>query len=77
MIFLIISLYIYLIDFTLDPPFTLGHTFLLKSEKDHNFLLGHSHGTDWVEYDARGWLSYAKQNPASTNAASLLQDSQK
>uniref|UniRef100_A0AAX7T7Z1 Myosin XVIIIAa n=1 Tax=Astatotilapia calliptera TaxID=8154 RepID=A0AAX7T7Z1_ASTCA len=54
-----------------------GHTFLLKSEKDHNFLLGHSHGTDWVEYDARGWLSYAKQNPASTNAASLLQDSQK
>ncbi|XP_025766472.1 unconventional myosin-XVIIIa isoform X8 [Oreochromis niloticus] len=54
-----------------------GHTFLLKSEKDHNFLLGHSHGTDWVEYDARGWLSYAKQNPASTNAVSLLQDSQK
>ncbi|XP_030009272.1 unconventional myosin-XVIIIa-like isoform X4 [Sphaeramia orbicularis] len=54
-----------------------GHTFLLKSEKDNHFLLGHSHGTDWVEYDARGWLNYAKQNPASTNAASLLQDSQK
>ncbi|KAM3600864.1 uncharacterized protein V6R79_003893 [Siganus canaliculatus] len=54
-----------------------GHTFLLKSEKENHFLLGHSHGTDWVEYDARGWLNYAKQNPASTNAMSLLQDSQK
>ncbi|XP_019903821.3 unconventional myosin-XVIIIa isoform X3 [Esox lucius] len=54
-----------------------GHTLLLKSERPHHFLLGHSHGTDWVEYDARGWLSYAKQNPASTNAGSLLQDSQK
>ncbi|XP_061659456.1 unconventional myosin-XVIIIa-like [Syngnathoides biaculeatus] len=54
-----------------------GHTFLLKSEKDNHFLLGHSHGTDWVEYDARGWLNYAKQNPASTNATRLLQDSQK
>ncbi|XP_050934334.1 unconventional myosin-XVIIIa isoform X3 [Lates calcarifer] len=54
-----------------------GHTFLLKSEKDNHFLLGHSHGTDWVEYDVCGWLNYAKQNPASTNAVSLLQDSQK
>ncbi|XP_037605539.1 unconventional myosin-XVIIIa-like isoform X6 [Sebastes umbrosus] len=54
-----------------------GHTFLLKSEKDHHFLLGHSHGTDWVEYDACGWLNYAKQNPASSNATNLLQDSQK
>uniref|UniRef100_A0A3B5APC4 Unconventional myosin-XVIIIa-like n=1 Tax=Stegastes partitus TaxID=144197 RepID=A0A3B5APC4_9TELE len=54
-----------------------GHTFLLKSEKDNHFLLGHGHGTDWVEYDVQGWLNYAKQNPASTNAASLLQDSQK
>ncbi|XP_070290675.1 unconventional myosin-XVIIIa isoform X10 [Salvelinus sp. IW2-2015] len=54
-----------------------GHTLLLKSERLHHFLLGHSHGTDWVEYDARGWLSHAKQNPVSTNAASLLQDSQK
>ncbi|XP_056299476.1 unconventional myosin-XVIIIa-like isoform X7 [Pseudoliparis swirei] len=54
-----------------------GHTCLLKSEKDHHFLLGHSHGTDWVEYDACGWLNYAKPNPASTNAARLLQDSQK
>ncbi|XP_054610941.1 unconventional myosin-XVIIIa-like isoform X4 [Dunckerocampus dactyliophorus] len=54
-----------------------GHTFLLKSEKDNHFLLGHSHGTDWVEYNARGWLNYAKQHPASTNAISLLQDSQK
>nr|XP_054586613.1 unconventional myosin-XVIIIa isoform X6 [Nothobranchius furzeri] len=54
-----------------------GHTFLLRSEKENHFLLGHSHGTDWVEYDARGWLNYAKQNPASTNAVSLLQDSQK
>uniref|UniRef100_A0A3Q3LLC3 Myosin XVIIIAa n=1 Tax=Labrus bergylta TaxID=56723 RepID=A0A3Q3LLC3_9LABR len=54
-----------------------GHTFLLKSEKENHFLLGHSHGTDWVEYNASGWLNYAKQNPASTNAAFLLQDSQK
>uniref|UniRef100_A0A7N6A5L2 Myosin motor domain-containing protein n=1 Tax=Anabas testudineus TaxID=64144 RepID=A0A7N6A5L2_ANATE len=54
-----------------------GHTFLLKSEKDSHFLLGHSHGTDWVEYDAHGWLNCAKQNPAFTNATSLLQDSQK
>ncbi|KAG5843403.1 hypothetical protein ANANG_G00150580 [Anguilla anguilla] len=54
-----------------------GHTLLLKSERPHHFLLGHSHGTDWVEYDARGWLGHAKQNPASLNAASLLQDSQK
>ncbi|XP_057206274.1 unconventional myosin-XVIIIa isoform X8 [Triplophysa rosa] len=54
-----------------------GPTLLLKSEKLHHFLLGHSHGTDWVEYDARGWLSHAKQNPASQNAAILLQDSQK
>ncbi|XP_055798792.1 unconventional myosin-XVIIIa-like isoform X5 [Salvelinus fontinalis] len=54
-----------------------GHTLLLKSERLHHFLLGHSHGTDWVEYDTRGWLSHAKQNPVSTNAASLLQDSQK
>ncbi|XP_077448363.1 unconventional myosin-XVIIIa-like [Stigmatopora argus] len=54
-----------------------GQTFLLKSEKHNHFLLGHSHGTDWVEYDARGWLNYAKQNPASTNATSLLQESQK
>ncbi|XP_071024010.1 unconventional myosin-XVIIIa-like isoform X4 [Oncorhynchus clarkii lewisi] len=54
-----------------------GHTLLLKSERLHHFLLGHSHGTDWVEYDARGWLSHAKQNPVSTNAGSLLKDSQK
>uniref|UniRef100_A0A4W5K305 Myosin XVIIIAa n=1 Tax=Hucho hucho TaxID=62062 RepID=A0A4W5K305_9TELE len=54
-----------------------GHTLLLKSERLHHFLLGHSHGTDWVEYDARGWLSHAKQNPVSANAGSLLQDSQK
>ncbi|KAI1903664.1 hypothetical protein AGOR_G00029530 [Albula goreensis] len=54
-----------------------GHTLLLKSERPHHFLLGHSHGTDWVEYDAQGWLNHAKQNPASLNAASLLQDSQK
>ncbi|KAI4886508.1 hypothetical protein NFI96_024884 [Prochilodus magdalenae] len=54
-----------------------GPNLLLKSEKTHHFLLGHSHGTDWVEYNAQGWLSHAKQNPASQNAATLLQDSQK
>ncbi|XP_066455670.1 unconventional myosin-XVIIIa isoform X4 [Eleutherodactylus coqui] len=50
---------------------------LLRSNKEHHFLLGHSYGTNWVEYDATGWLNYVKQNPASQNAASLLQDSQK
>ncbi|XP_075052949.1 unconventional myosin-XVIIIa isoform X6 [Mixophyes fleayi] len=50
---------------------------LLRSNKDHHFLLGHSYGTNWVEYDTTGWLNYVKQNPASQNAASLLQDSQK
>ncbi|KAG8590467.1 hypothetical protein GDO81_006778 [Engystomops pustulosus] len=50
---------------------------LLRSNKEHHFMLGHSYGTNWVEYDATGWLNYAKQNPASQNAASLLQDSQK
>lgn len=64
-------------NLTLPPTFSSGHTFLLKSEKDNHFLLGHSHGTDWVEYDACGWLNYAKQNPASTNAINLLQESQK
>ncbi|XP_053095877.1 unconventional myosin-XVIIIa isoform X3 [Pangasianodon hypophthalmus] len=54
-----------------------GPNLLLKSEKKHHFLLGHSHGTDWVEYDVLGWLCHAKQNPASQNAATLLQDSQK
>uniref|UniRef100_A0A6Q2YDU7 Myosin XVIIIA b n=1 Tax=Esox lucius TaxID=8010 RepID=A0A6Q2YDU7_ESOLU len=54
-----------------------AQTLLLRSDKPHHFLLGHSHGTDWVEYDVRGWLSHAKQNPASQNAATLLQDSQK
>ncbi|XP_053502054.1 unconventional myosin-XVIIIa isoform X6 [Ictalurus furcatus] len=54
-----------------------GHTLLLKSERPHHFLLAHSHGTDWVEYDARGWLNQAKQNPASQNAVNLLQNSQK
>ncbi|XP_040279354.1 unconventional myosin-XVIIIa isoform X3 [Bufo bufo] len=50
---------------------------LLRSNKEHHFMLGHSYGTNWVEYDATGWLNYVKQNPASQNAASLLQDSQK
>ncbi|XP_041437645.1 unconventional myosin-XVIIIa isoform X2 [Xenopus laevis] len=50
---------------------------LLQSSKSRHFLLGHSYGTNWVEYDATGWLNYVKQNPASQNAAALLQDSQK
>uniref|UniRef100_A0A3Q3IM08 Myosin XVIIIAb n=1 Tax=Monopterus albus TaxID=43700 RepID=A0A3Q3IM08_MONAL len=54
-----------------------GATLLLRGEKPHLFLLGHSHGTDWVEYNAQGWLSHAKYNPAVQNAATLLQDSQK
>ncbi|CAL8350260.1 unnamed protein product [Lota lota] len=54
-----------------------GPCLLLKGEKPQHFLLGHSSGTDWVEYDAQGWLSHAKQNPAFQKAATLLQDSQK
>ncbi|XP_054460465.1 unconventional myosin-XVIIIa-like isoform X6 [Anoplopoma fimbria] len=54
-----------------------GASLLLRGEKPHLFLLGHSHGTDWVEYNAQGWLSHAKHNPATQNAAALLQDSQK
>ncbi|XP_044058240.1 unconventional myosin-XVIIIa isoform X3 [Siniperca chuatsi] len=54
-----------------------GSSLLLRGEKPHVFLLGHSHGTDWVEYNAQGWLSHAKHNHAAQNAATLLQDSQK
>ncbi|XP_069390665.1 unconventional myosin-XVIIIa isoform X9 [Paralichthys olivaceus] len=54
-----------------------GAGLLLRGEKPHLFLLGHSHGTNWVEYNAQGWLSHAKHNPAAQNAATLLQDSQK
>uniref|UniRef100_A0A673L0G8 Unconventional myosin-XVIIIa-like n=1 Tax=Sinocyclocheilus rhinocerous TaxID=307959 RepID=A0A673L0G8_9TELE len=45
-----------------------GHTVVLKSENTHHFLLGHSHGTDWVEYDTRGWLNLARLNPTPQNA---------
>ncbi|XP_034557017.1 unconventional myosin-XVIIIa isoform X5 [Notolabrus celidotus] len=54
-----------------------GANMLLRGEKPLLFLLGHSRGTDWVEYDVQGWLSHAKNNPAAQNAATLLQDSQK
>ncbi|XP_043759181.1 unconventional myosin-XVIIIa isoform X9 [Cervus elaphus] len=54
-----------------------GQSPLLHSSKSHHFLLGHSHGTNWVEYNTAGWLSYTKQNPAAQNAPRLLQDSQK
>ncbi|XP_030619119.1 unconventional myosin-XVIIIa isoform X9 [Delphinapterus leucas] len=54
-----------------------GQSPLLHSSKPHHFLLGHSHGTNWVEYNTAGWLSYTKQNPAAQNAPRLLQDSQK
>ncbi|XP_032019034.1 unconventional myosin-XVIIIa isoform X8 [Hylobates moloch] len=54
-----------------------GQSPLLHSSKPHHFLLGHSHGTNWVEYNVTGWLNYAKQNPATQNAPRLLQDSQK
>ncbi|XP_039986413.1 unconventional myosin-XVIIIa isoform X3 [Xiphias gladius] len=54
-----------------------GASLLLRGDKPHLFLLGHSHGTNWVEYNAQGWLSHAKHNPAAQNAATLLQDSQK
>ncbi|XP_029768416.1 unconventional myosin-XVIIIa isoform X15 [Terrapene carolina triunguis] len=54
-----------------------GHSPLLRSDKPRHFFLGHSYGTNWVEYDATGWLHYVRQNPASQNAAAVLQDSQK
>lgn len=54
-----------------------GQSPLLRSSKPRHFLLGHSHGTNWVEYNVAGWLSYTKQNPATQNAPRLLQDSQK
>uniref|UniRef100_A0A8C3VVR2 Unconventional myosin-XVIIIa n=1 Tax=Catagonus wagneri TaxID=51154 RepID=A0A8C3VVR2_9CETA len=54
-----------------------GQSPLLRSSRPHHFLLGHSHGTNWVEYNTAGWLSYTKQNPATQNAPRLLQDSQK
>nr|XP_033777065.1 unconventional myosin-XVIIIa isoform X18 [Geotrypetes seraphini] len=54
-----------------------GQKPLLKSNKVRHFLLGHSCGTNWVEYDATGWLNYVKQSPALHNAVVLLQDSQK
>ncbi|NXO73919.1 MY18A protein, partial [Phainopepla nitens] len=54
-----------------------GHNPLLPSDKPRHFLLGHSSGTNWVEYDATGWLNYVKHNPALQNASVLLQESQK
>uniref|UniRef100_A0A8U8CJR5 Unconventional myosin-XVIIIa n=1 Tax=Geospiza parvula TaxID=87175 RepID=A0A8U8CJR5_GEOPR len=54
-----------------------GEALLLLRDKPRHFLLGHSSGTNWVEYDATGWLNYVKHNPASQNASVLLQESQK
>ncbi|XP_048374547.1 unconventional myosin-XVIIIa [Sphaerodactylus townsendi] len=54
-----------------------GQNPLLRSSKARHFFLGHSYGTNWVEYDTTGWLSYVRQNPASQNALLLLQGSQK
>lgn len=54
-----------------------GANLLLRGEEPHLFLLGHSHGTDWVQYDSQGWLGHARHSPAAQNAATLLQDSQK
>ncbi|XP_039174965.1 unconventional myosin-XVIIIa isoform X3 [Crotalus tigris] len=50
---------------------------LLRSNKPRHFFLGHSYGTNWVEYDTTGWLSYVRQNPGSQNSLLLLQESQK
>lgn len=59
------------------PYLPAGHNPLLPSDKPRHFLLGHSSGTNWVEYDATGWLNHVKHNPASQNASVLLQESQK
>lgn len=69
-----LSLYLDACILSLSPS---GQSPLLRSKKPHHFLLGHSHCTNWVEYNVSGWLSYAKQNPAAQNAPRLLQDSQK
>ncbi|NXL01951.1 MY18A protein, partial [Mesembrinibis cayennensis] len=61
----------------LVPCLPTGHNLLLPSDKPRHFLLGHSSGTNWVEYDATGWLNHVKHNPASQNASILLQESQK
>lgn len=60
-----------------SSSFSAGHNPLLRSSKPCHFFLGHSYGTNWVEYDTTGWLSYVRQNPASQNASLLLQGSQK
>lgn len=60
-----------------DRGVSAGPNPLLRSERPRHFFLGHSSGTNWVEYDAAGWLGYVKHNPAAQNAAALLQDSQK
>uniref|UniRef100_A0A8V1AK17 Myosin motor domain-containing protein n=1 Tax=Gallus gallus TaxID=9031 RepID=A0A8V1AK17_CHICK len=54
-----------------------GHDPLLPSDKPRHFFLGHSSGTNWVHYDATGWLNHVKHNPATQNASMLLQESQK
>uniref|UniRef100_A0A670KA22 Myosin XVIIIA n=1 Tax=Podarcis muralis TaxID=64176 RepID=A0A670KA22_PODMU len=54
-----------------------GHNPLLRSSRPRHFFLGHSYGTNWVEYDTTGWLNYVRQNPASQNTLTLLQESQK
>ncbi|NXA35279.1 MY18A protein, partial [Eudromia elegans] len=54
-----------------------GQDPLLPSDKPRHFFLGHSAGTNWVEYDATGWLNHVKHNPATQNASVLLQESQK
>ncbi|XP_072209637.1 unconventional myosin-XVIIIa isoform X1 [Excalfactoria chinensis] len=54
-----------------------GHDPLLPSDKPRHFFLGHSSGTNWVHYDATGWLNHVKHNPATQNASVLLQESQK
>ncbi|XP_058019822.1 unconventional myosin-XVIIIa [Ahaetulla prasina] len=59
------------------PPPALASNPLLRSNKAGHFFLGHSYGTNWVEYDTSGWLSYVRQNPASQNSLVLLQESQK
>uniref|UniRef100_A0A8C0IPG1 Myosin XVIIIA n=1 Tax=Chelonoidis abingdonii TaxID=106734 RepID=A0A8C0IPG1_CHEAB len=65
------------VQFTNGVSVPTGHSPLLRSDKPRHFFLGHSYDTNWVEYDATGWLHYVRQNPAFQNAAALLQDSQK
>ncbi|CAK8693065.1 unnamed protein product [Clavelina lepadiformis] len=54
-----------------------GHTVVQRSQNQGRFLLHHQAGVCRVEYDAAGWLNYARYNSTQTDASDALQDSKK